>query len=138
MDIRIFFEEPKGKKGEEPKGKKGFDLYETEIYEELDKVIDYHKEPVLGWVQGNITQTKYTTDTKNGIYATLEEAHQAFLKYIKPRIKENDNQYGGIVKTTRGYMLKPNFHPKGFQKYSETNSGHRRQLKNWIFWEFKF
>lgn len=122
----------KPKKETKPKKPK-FDLYAKSVEDELKEILKHHYSPVKGWVQGSITQTKYNTDTPYGIYMTLEDAYEAFLKYIKPKIKnKEDNEYGGIVKTTRGYMLKPNFHPKGFQTYLPN---HRPQLIEWVMWK---
>jgi len=124
-------------KKEKPKVKK-YSVDEKSVADELKEILEDHLPPIKGWVQGNIKEVYLNVEDK---FKTLKEAHDYYKETLKAKIDKNDNKYVGIVKTSSGYILKPNTHKHGLQQFNPKNPNTPANIKasylgKWIIWRF--
>ena len=113
-----------------------FDIDATPVEDELSEILEDHFPPMKAWVGGNLKEKYCGIENK---FKTLKEAHDYYLTTLKEKIDEDDVKYGGIMKCTSGYMLKPNkakgeiieYLPNWTPKQCPTH------YKKWIFWNYE-
>ena len=113
-----------------------FDIDATPVEDELSEILEDHLPPMKAWVGGNLKEKYCGIENK---FKTLKEAHDYYLTTLKEKIDEDDVKYGGIMKCSSGYMLKPNkakgeifeYLPDWTPKQCPTH------YKKWIFWNYE-
>jgi DNA repair exonuclease SbcCD ATPase subunit len=128
----------KAQRATKTKTTKKYDLYEIPQDEELEEILEDHIPPVKGWVQGNLGTEYLNIEVR---FTTLKKAHDYYLETLKEKLEVGNVKYGGILKATSGYYLKPNTHWAKFQTYKPSASAPAPapasiKLKEWVYWEF--
>ena len=120
------------KKRKRPK----FDIDATTVEDELSQILEDHFPPMKAWVGGNLKEKYLDIEIK---FKTLKEAHDYYLKTLKEKINKDDVKYGGIMKCTSGYMLKPNKAKGEILEYSPNWTPEQcpTHYKKWIFWNYE-